>query len=229
MATPPSMSSLQAAGNDGLLAADATEGGPSSRYTMRDLPASTTWPSGSRAGAVDMSRSCALLRGPDRRCEVLLERQRRRELEHRVAVVVGLADEYTEPLPASTQMLPLASTTGAAPPIQMAPWLSPAAESTVKTSRRAAGLGHRDHPAAVGGAVAVVAAHAEDHAAGVERQPGALQQRGGVDAGRVDVLGELHLAGGGVETDQPCAGVPLTSSSATTKISERAGRSPASR
>ncbi len=42
--------------------------------------------------------------------------------------------EVTEPLPASTQMFPLASTTGAAPPIQMAPWLWPAPESTAKSS-----------------------------------------------------------------------------------------------
>ena len=32
---------------------------------MRDLPAATTWPSASRAGAVDMSRSLALLVGHD--------------------------------------------------------------------------------------------------------------------------------------------------------------------
>ena len=38
--------------------------------------------------------------------------------------------EVTEPLPDSTQMFPPESTIGAAPPIQMAPWLSPAPEST---------------------------------------------------------------------------------------------------
>ena len=40
--------------------------------------------------------------------------------------------ERTEPFPTLTQMLPLLSTAGAAPPIQIAPWLSPAAASTVK-------------------------------------------------------------------------------------------------
>ena len=30
---------------------------------MRDLPARTTWPSERSAGAIDMSRSCALLAG----------------------------------------------------------------------------------------------------------------------------------------------------------------------
>src|ERR1035437_3109747 len=38
----------------------------------------------------------------------------------------------TDPLPTLTHTLPFASTTGAAPPIQIAPWLSPARLSTVK-------------------------------------------------------------------------------------------------
>ncbi len=42
--------------------------------------------------------------------------------------------EVTDPLPAVTQMFPLWSMTGAAPPIQTAPWSSPGAPSTAKSS-----------------------------------------------------------------------------------------------
>src|ERR1035438_2606544 len=41
--------------------------------------------------------------------------------------------EVTEPLPAAIQRFPPLSTAGAAPPIQIAPWLSPGAASTAKS------------------------------------------------------------------------------------------------
>ena len=56
--------------------------------------------------------------GPVARCEVLGAGQTRRELEDRVAEVVGIEDD---PFPVATQMLPAPSTSGAAPPIHTAP------------------------------------------------------------------------------------------------------------
>src|SRR5580698_7405686 len=44
----------------------------------------------------------------------------------------GFVELYTDPLPTLTHTSPFASTTGAAPPIHTAPWLSPARLSTVK-------------------------------------------------------------------------------------------------
>ena len=172
---------------------------------------------------MDMSRSVALFCGPVGRREVLQEGQRGGQLERRVAVVVGPVAEYTEPLPALTQTSPGRRRRGRHRPSRSRPGRRPAAASTVKKVGRAAGLVHGDHPPPVGGAVPVVAAQAEHHPAGVQGQPGALQQRGGVGAGRVDVLGHLDRAGRRVSPTSTCAGDPSTSSSATTKISPRDG------
>ena len=60
----------------------------------------------------------------------------------------------------------------------MAPWLSSGRGVNGEDLGRTAGLGDADHPAPVAGAVAVVAAHAEDDPALVEGQARALQQRG---------------------------------------------------
>ena len=54
----------------------------------------------------------------------------------------------------------------------------------------------------VAGAVSVVSAEAEDDAIAVKRQASALEQRGGRRTWGVDDLGELDLAGHGVEPDQ---------------------------
>src|SRR5664280_2834831 len=99
---------------------------------MPDLPARSTWPSVSSVGAIDMSRSSALFLGHvvgAKYCKSC------REDESSSAESLssnGWPAEWTEPFPALTQMSPLLSTAGAAPPIQIAPWLSPAAASTVK-------------------------------------------------------------------------------------------------
>src|SRR4029077_1104763 len=100
---------------------------------MRDFPATITCPSDSSAGAVDMSRSCELSVAQvvgAKNCSSLSDGDSS-SIESLLSY--GWLDESTEPLPALTQMSPLESTTGAAPPIQIAPCDWPAAASTVNT------------------------------------------------------------------------------------------------
>ena len=169
---------------------------------MRDLPAATTWPSASRAGAVDMSRSRGVVGRPRGRREVLEQGERRRELEHRVAVVVGVGRRGDRAVAgADPDVAGGVDDRGRAAHPDGALALA-GRRVDVELGRGAAGLGHGDHPAVVRRAVAVVAAVAEDDPSAVERQARALQQRGGSRAGRVDVLGQLGLPGRRVEPDQ---------------------------
>ncbi len=131
---------------------------------------------------------------------------------------------YTEPFPVVTQMLPVASTTGAAPPIHTAPWSWPAAASTVKISGVPPASGTAITRPRYGGAVAVVAPHPEDDTAGIERQPGALQQ------GRRAMRRQGRRPGSAPSCPCRCrdrsalwADAPFTNSSATANSSDRAG------
>ena len=190
---------------------------------MRDLPAATTWPSASRAGAVDMSRSLCVVGGPRRRGEVLEERERRRELEHRVAVVVGVARRVHR---AVAGLDPDVAVRRPPPgPRRPSRWRPGSRRGRVdgEVGGGAAGLGHGDHPAVVRGAVAEVPPEAEDDPAGVERQPRPLQEGGREwsPPGRRPGSARPSRSPCSSPTSS-CAGLPLTSSSATTKISERA-------
>src|SRR6185437_3370246 len=98
---------------------------------MRDLPARTTWPSARSAGAIDMSRSRALLLGQFEGAKYCSRLRDGLSSSTESLLSYAWLAESTEPFPVLTQMLPCASTTGAAPPIQMAPWLSSGAASTV--------------------------------------------------------------------------------------------------
>ena len=69
--------------------------------------------------------------------------------------------------------------------------------------RRPARFRHRHHPAPVACAVPVVTAKAEHDLAGVQRQPGALEQCRGIGTGRIHVLAHLDRARSGTEPDQP--------------------------
>ena len=93
-----------------------------------------------------------------------------------------------DPFPVATQMLPDPSTTGAAPPIQMAPCLSPGALSTSKLLRDTAAFGCCDQPSVVVRAVPGIASVANDHLAAVEGQGYPLELRLRVGTSRVDDL-----------------------------------------
>ena len=122
-----------------------------------------------------------------------------------------------------TQTLPPASTTGAPPPIHDGALVLTRGPVDGEDGRDPPVFGHGEDPAPVRGAVAVIATHPEHDAPGVERESGALQQRGRGGAGRVHVLVSSTLPVVGVEPDQHVGRVPARNSSATTKSSDRAG------
>src|SRR5215472_7408840 len=99
---------------------------------MRDFPDTTTWPSGSNAGALDRSKSRALSDGHDEGAKNWTRESAGESSRTESLSSYAWLDDVTEPLPTETQMLPAASITGAAPPIHTAPWLSPGPESTPK-------------------------------------------------------------------------------------------------
>ena len=103
--------------------------------------------------------------------------------------------DFTDPLPTETQTLPFESTTGDAPPIHIAPWLSPVSRIDLEVALGTAGLGNRDHITVVVPAVAVVSAETEHHPSLVECETRSLKlgQRSG--ARRIDDLVEQYLAG----------------------------------
>ena len=129
---------------------------------------------GSRRAEVEVRR---VVGGPDGRCEQLLLGQLRRELNDRVAPIVG-----TRRRPVAGRHPDVARTVdlwrrtshpdGPLGPVRHGP-------RRVVVHDRATGLGHRDDPAVVRLAVPAVAPEPEHDVAVVEIQPGALQEIGG--------------------------------------------------
>ena len=99
---------------------------------MRDLPARRTCPSANSTGAVVMSRSFALSDAQLDGAKNCSSRPVGVSSSTESLSSYAWPGSCTEPFPTLTHTLPRASTTGAAPPIQTAPWLSPARSSTVK-------------------------------------------------------------------------------------------------
>ena len=169
---------------------------------MRDLPAATTCPSASRAGAVDMSRSRALSAAHVDGAKYWRSVSDGDELEHRVAVVVGVARRVHRTVAGlDPDVAVRVHHRGGATHPDGALALSGGGVDR-EFGGGPPGFGHGDHPPVVRGAVAEVPSVAEDDPAGVERQARALEDvgRGGTD--RVDVLAQLRLSGCRVQPDQ---------------------------
>ncbi len=133
---------------------------------------------------------------------MLLQCQGRRELEHRVAVVIGVARRVHRAVARGDPDVArgIHHRCGAAHP--HCTLVLTGGRVHGEDLRRPSGFGHGDHATPVGGAVAVVAAKPEHDMPGIERQPGALQQGLRRGTRRINVLSELCLARAGVETDQ---------------------------
>src|ERR1700722_15434968 len=115
--TPPSMSLPQAPGSAASCLPIPPKADPLSKYTILDLPATMTCPSGRSKGAIDISRSAALLEGQSDGAKYWSrvidgESSRSESLSSKPSEA-----ESTDPFPALTHTFPAASTTGAAPPI----------------------------------------------------------------------------------------------------------------
>ena len=202
------MSSPQAPRQRRLLAPDAPERGPVEEIDGAGLACGHDPPVGEQGGSSGQVEIAGVVRRPRGRREVLQQGQRRRELEDRVAVVVGVGRRGDRAVAGADPDVSggIDDRCRAAHPDGALALAGRRVD--VELGGGTAGLGHGDHPAVVGPTVAVVAAVAEDDSSAVERQARALQQRGGGGAGRVDVLGQLGLARRRVEPDQLVRRVP---------------------
>src|SRR5216684_4970735 len=104
------------------------------RYAVWVFPAISTWPPGSRAGGVDRSRSLALFDLQSLGAKNCMSWRDGESSSAESLLSYAWPAEVIEPFPTPTQRCPLLSTTGAAPPIQIAPCDSSAASSTAKST-----------------------------------------------------------------------------------------------
>ncbi len=144
-----------------------------------------------------------VVRGPRARREELHQLQGRRQLQDRIAVVVGVLVRVDRSVPGADPDVAVAvddRCRAAHPDGSLA---LPGRGVDGEVPRRPARFRNCRHPALVAGAVPVVTAEAEHDLAGVQGQPGALQQRRGIGPRRVHVLGHLDPARGSAEADQP--------------------------
>ena len=137
-----------------------------------------------------------------------IELQGRRQLEDRIAVVVGVLVRVDRSVPGADPDVAVAvdDRCRAAHPDGSLALAGRGVDGEVPG--RPARFRNRRHPALVAGAVPVVTAEAEHDLAVVQRQPGALQQRRGIGPRRVHVLGHLDPARGGGQADQPVRRLP---------------------
>ncbi len=171
-----------------------------------------------------------VVRGPRARREELHQLQGRRQLQDRIAVVVGLLVRVDRAVSGADPDVAMAvdDRRGAAHPDGSLALAGRGVDGEVLG--RPARFRHRRHPALVARAVPVVTAEAEHDLAGVQRQPGALQQRRGIGACRVHVLGHLDPARGGGQADQPVRRLPAGLARRPRRRSPRGpGRSPGCR
>ena len=143
-----------------------------------------------------------VVRCPVRRSKVLLQSKGGRELQDAVTVVVGLTR-------GTDRAVARGHPDVAAGIHHWCRATHPNRALTIaragvdgEDSPRRSRLAHRDHPTLVRRAVPVVSAHGEDHAAVVEIETGALEQRVGRRAWRVDVNAKLDSAVRGGESDE---------------------------
>ena len=135
--------------------------------------------------------------GPVARGEVLRAGQARRQLQDRVAEVVG---SRRRPVPRGDPDVAGSVNLGSGASHPHGPVVADRYRLVV--TRRPAALGHRPDPAAVGRAVPVVAAVAEHHVSVAEVQAGALQNRRGRLTGGIHVLVQQGRARVHVQPDE---------------------------
>ncbi len=135
--------------------------------------------------------------GPVARCEVLRANQTRRQLQDRVAEVVG---GRRRPVPRGDPDVPRPVDLGRGAAHPHGPVV--ADRHGLVVTRRPAALGYRADPAAVGRAVAVVAPVAEHDVPVAEIQAGPLQDRRRGLSGRIHGLAQQCRAGVHVQSDQ---------------------------
>ncbi len=229
-APPPSTSSLHTESTRSV-GRRCPRGGPRpGGNAMRDLPAMTTWPSGRITGAIDMSTSAALSAAQVGRGEELQEMEGRGELEHRVAVVIGVGGRGNRSIAHADPDVAILvdDRRGTTHPHRTLRLAGTDVEPVVV--RRSSGFIDGHYPSPIAAAVAVISPESEYHltvcrgsdpSAATARWVNAPAGSTSSDSSSLpdDVLSPTSV----------CRGRPATNSSATAKISPREGRRPASR
>jgi hypothetical protein len=186
----------------GLLATDPPEVGAVEQIGDLALAGDHHLPVGQQDRLHREVEVVAVVRCPRGRSEELFELQCRRELEDRVAVVIGEVGRSHRAVAGADPDVAAGIDGGCSPAHPDGSLLLVGTGVDGEIQRCATGLPHRHHPSPVRTTIPVVAPEPEHHLARVERQTGALQQRRRICARWVDVAGHLYLAGRGVETDE---------------------------
>ncbi len=139
---------------------------------------------------------------PGGRAEVLEQRQRGRELEHRVAVVVGVAGRVARAVADRHPQVavPVHDRGGASHPDRPLALAGRRVHLEGREGTAALGCGHQ--PPVVVRAVPRVAAVADDHPSGVQRQGHPLQLGLGIGTGGIDPLVRQDGSGRHVEPEE---------------------------